>query len=247
MKNTFAERLKTVMDFYDIKQAELSEVTKVPKSAISQYLSGEFIPRPKRVALLANFFGVTEEWLMGYDVPFEINPVAKYRHLPDLDIFSDEYAHSTENNRSVTEESNDDILKKYPKLKPIPEMRKVPLLGAVACGKPIYKEENEWISLPADIKADFCLRCEGDSMIDARINDGDIVFIKACPEVENGQIAAVSIDNEVTLKRVFYYPEKNKLVLYPENKAYEPFVYMNEELNDIRILGKAVVFLSKAK
>ena len=130
---------------------------------------------------------------------------------------------------------------------PIPEMRKVPLLGAVACGKPIYKEENEWISLPTDIKADFCLRCEGDSMIDARINDGDIVFIKACPEVDNGQIAAVSIDNEVTLKRVFYYPEKNKLVLYPENKAYEPFVYMNEELNDIRILGKAVVFLSKAK
>ena len=130
---------------------------------------------------------------------------------------------------------------------PLPEMRKVPLLGAIACGEPIYREEDEWISLPNDIKADFCLRCQGDSMIDARINDGDIVFIKTCPEVENGQIAAVSIDNEVTLKRVFYYPEKNKLVLYPENKAYEPFVYMNEELNDIRILGRAVVFLSRAK
>ena len=130
---------------------------------------------------------------------------------------------------------------------PLPEMRKVNLIGAIACGEPIYREEDEWISLPNDIKADFCLRCQGDSMIDARINDGDIVFIKACPEVENGQIAAVSIDNEVTLKRVFYYPEKNKLVLYPENKAYEPFVYMNEELNDIRILGRAVVFLSRAK
>ena len=130
---------------------------------------------------------------------------------------------------------------------PLPEMRKVPLLGAIACGEPIYREEDEWISLPNDIKADFCLRCQGDSMIDARINDGDIVFIKACPEVENGQIAAVSIDNEVTLKRVFYYPEKNKLVLYPENKAYEPFVYMNEELNDVRILGRAVMFLSGVK
>ena len=130
---------------------------------------------------------------------------------------------------------------------PLPEMRKVPLLGAIACGEPIYREEDEWISLPSDIKADFCLRCEGDSMIDARINDGDIVFIKACPEVDNGQIAAVSIDNEVTLKRVFYYPEKNRLVLYPENKAYEPFVYMNEELNDVRILGRAVMFLSGVK
>lgn len=130
---------------------------------------------------------------------------------------------------------------------PLPEMRKVPLLGAIACGEPIYREEDEWISLPNDIKADFCLRCQGDSMIDARINDGDIVFIKSCPEVENGQIAAVSIDNEVTLKRVFYYPEKNRLVLYPENKSYEPFVYMNEELNDIRILGRAVMFLSRVK
>ena len=130
---------------------------------------------------------------------------------------------------------------------PLPEMRKVPLLGAIACGEPIYREEDEWISLPNDIKADFCLRCQGDSMIDARINDGDIVFIKSCPEVENGQIAAVSIDNEVTLKRVFYYPEKSRLVLYPENKAYEPFVYMNEELNDVRILGRAVMFLSGVK
>ena len=130
---------------------------------------------------------------------------------------------------------------------PLPEMRKVPLLGAIACGEPIYREEDEWISLPNDIKADFCLRCQGDSMINARINDGDIVFIKSCPEVENGQIAAVSIDNEVTLKRVYYYPEKNKLVLNPENPAYEPFVYMNEELNDVRILGRAVMFLSSVK
>ena len=142
---------------------------------------------------------------------------------------------------------NNSVSSDYSNIKgimPLPEMRKIPLLGAIACGEPIYREEDEWISLPNDIKADFCLRCKGDSMIDARINDGDIVFIKSCPEVENGQIAAVSINNEVTLKRLFYYPEKNRLVLYPENKAYEPFVYINEELNDVRILGRAVMFLS---
>lgn len=130
---------------------------------------------------------------------------------------------------------------------PLPKMRSIPLVGAVACGEPIYKEESEWIPLPDDIKADFCLRCEGDSMINARIHDGDIVFIRQCPEVDNGQIAAVSIDNEVTLKRVYYYPEKHKLVLNPENPAYEPFVYMNEELEDIRILGRAVYFISGVK
>ena len=143
------------------------------------------------------------------------------------------------------EEEN--VFDKYPQLQPLPEMRKVPLLGAIACGEPIFKEENEWISLPTDIKADFCLRCEGDSMINARIFNGDIVFIKACEEVENGEIAAVSVDNEVTLKRVYYYKDKNKLVLNPENPSYEPFIYTNEELNDIRILGKAVMFLSMVK
>ena len=143
-------------------------------------------------------------------------------------------------NDSVTESCIKGVL-------PLPEMREIPLLGAIACGEPIYREENEWISLPTDIKADFCLRCEGDSMINARINDGDIVFIQSCEIVDNGQIAAVSINNEVTLKRVYYYPQKNKLVLNPENPKYEPFVYTNEELEDIRILGKAVMFLSLVK
>ena len=131
-------------------------------------------------------------------------------------------------------------------------LTKIPVLGTVTCGEPILAVQttDEYFMVSQTLfKGDnlFMLTAKGDSMINARINDGDIVFIKACPEVENGQIAAVSIDNEVTLKRVFYYPEKNRLVLYPENKAYEPFVYMNEELNDVRILGRAVMFLSGVK
>ena len=214
---TIGERIKSLRESKGYNMRQMASALNLPYTTYVNYEKGAREPSSEQLLLFSKYFGVSLDYIMGR-----------------TDI-------------PVTEESSDDILKKYPKLKPIPEMRKVPLLGAVACGKPIYKEENEWISLPTDIKADFCLRCEGDSMIDARINDGDIVFIKACPEVDNGQIAAVSIDNEVTLKRVFYYPEKNKLVLYPENKAYEPFVYMNEELNDIRILGRAVVFLSKAK
>ena len=196
---------------------QMASALNLPYTTYVNYEKGAREPSSEQLLLFAKYFGVSLDYIMGR-----------------TDI-------------PVTEESSDDILKKYPKLKPIPQMRKVPLLGAIACGKPIYREEDEWISLPKDVKADFCLRCEGDSMINARINDGDIVFIKACPEVENGQIAAVSIDNEVTLKRVYYYPEKNKLVLNPENPAYEPFVYTDEELNDIRILGKAVMFLSKVK
>lgn len=84
-------------------------------------------------------------------------------------------------------------------------------------------------------------------MVGARIHDGDVVFIRKQPEVNNGQIAAVLIGDEATLKRVYYYPEKNKLVLSPENSAYEPLVYVGQELAEVRILGLAVAFQSRVK
>ena len=84
-------------------------------------------------------------------------------------------------------------------------------------------------------------------MINARILDGDIVFIREQPMVENGEIAAVIIDDEATLKRVYYYQDEGKLVLQAENPSFAPLVYVGEELNTIRILGKAVAFQSDVK
>lgn len=81
-------------------------------------------------------------------------------------------------------------------------------------------------------------------MINARIHDGDIVFIRKQSIVENGEIAAVIVDNEATLKRIYYYPEKSKLCLNAENPKYSPLVYVGDELNNIRILGKAIAFQS---
>ena len=117
---------------------------------------------------------------------------------------------------------------------------------AVVC---VYcnEEYETFIEANTNINADFCLVAKGDSMINARILNGDVVFIKKQPTVKNGEIAAVIIDNEATLKRVYYYPEKNKLVLSSENPAYEPFMYINDELNQIRTLGKAVAFQSVVK
>lgn len=133
---------------------------------------------------------------------------------------------------------------KIPNLRPV-KLKKFPVLGEIACGKPIYADERKsYIMADMDIHADFCLTAKGDSMINARIHDGDIVFIRKADMVDNGDIAAVIIDDEATLKKVYYYPEQNKLVLYPENPNYEPFLYIGEELNEIRILGKAVYFMS---
>lgn len=137
------------------------------------------------------------------------------------------------------------LLDRFDNIKPV-ELKRFPLLGEIACGEPIFAQEDKenFIMADMDINADFCLTAHGDSMINARIHDGDIVFIKQMPIVDNGDIAAVIIDDEATLKRVYYYPQKNKLVLSPENPKYEPFVYVNEELDQIHILGKAVYFMS---
>ncbi len=127
--------------------------------------------------------------------------------------------------------------------------KKFPLLGEIACGEPIFAEQEygTYFEASADIQADFCLVAKGDSMTGARIFNGDVVYIRKQEMVNNGEIAAVIIEDEATLKRVYYYPEKNKLVLQAENPAYEPLVYVGEELNTIRILGKAVAFTSIVK
>ncbi|MDR2044859.1 MAG: helix-turn-helix domain-containing protein [Clostridium sp.] len=129
------------------------------------------------------------------------------------------------------------------------DTRRFPLLSAIACGEPIFANEDfeAYVEAGADLQADFCLRCKGDSMVNARIKDGDIVFIRKQSTVENGEIAAVIIGEEATLKRVYYYPDKGKLVLQAENPSYEPFVYVGEELTSIRILGKAVAFQSDVR
>lgn len=130
---------------------------------------------------------------------------------------------------------------------PMPIMRKVPLLGAIACGAPILADEHieEYVDIPKHIHADFALTCKGDSMINARIFDGDIVYIRQQDSVENGEIAAVLIDSEATLKRVKLYGDH--ISLEPENPMYKPLVFWNEEMNDVRIIGKAVAFTSAIK
>lgn len=133
----------------------------------------------------------------------------------------------------------------YDEIRPV-RLKRFPMLGDIACGKPIFAsaDHEAYIDASADIKADFCLTARGDSMKGARIYNGDVVFIKEQPLVENGQIAAVIIDNEVTLKRWYYYPENKKLVLQAENPDYEPFVFVGAELDNIRCLGRAVSFMS---
>ena len=138
----------------------------------------------------------------------------------------------------------DDDYLSYNNIISFPKMNRIPLVGTIACGTPVLATENldGEVTVPEDINADFALRCKGDSMIDARIHNGDIVYIRQQPTVENGEIAAVLIDEEATLKRV--YISDDTITLVACNSKYQPFVYTGEQLNQIRILGKAVGFTS---
>ena len=184
-------------------------------ATISRYTNAKMKPKVPTVKSLAQIFNVNDAWLMGYDVPKSYNEYKTSNELYDI-----------------------------PGVMPLPKTYKRPRLGIIACGEPILAEENieAYDDIPDSIKCDFTLICKGDSMINARINDGDIVYIKQQSQVDNGEIAAVLIDNEATLKRVYIY--EDKVVLQPENTKYPPFVYTKEDMNNIRILGKAVGFTS---
>ncbi len=205
-------RLKELRLQSNKKQSEIATYLGITSQAYGNYEGERRQPTPEMLQKLADYFGVSVDYLLGRE------------EAPKLDVF------------------------KFPNVRPIVK-RKVPLLGKIACGKPIFiEEEHEFVTM-ADLELDFdfCLIAHGDSMIDARINDGDLVFIRKQSAVNNGEIAAVRIGDEATLKRVYYYPEKQKLVLNPANPAYEPLMYIGEELVDIEIMGKAVAFQSVIK
>jgi repressor LexA len=141
----------------------------------------------------------------------------------------------------------DQILGVYPpNVLPI-TTRKLSILGEIAAGEPITMVEDfeSYVEAGADIHADFCIKIKGDSMIGARIQDGDIVFIRQQPDVANGQIAAVAIGDEATLKRV--YKTNDTIILNAENPAYEPIIIHKGNPDNIRILGLAIAFQSVVK
>ena len=132
-------------------------------------------------------------------------------------------------------------------MSPIPKMKEWPVLGATACGKPLHRETpDETVIAPEEIKADVVFRCVGDSMINARIFDGDVVFVRLQPEVENGQIAVVELGEEYTLKRV--YVHEDYVELRAENPTVKAIFLRGEELTpeNFKIIGIAVAFLSTA-
>lgn len=138
--------------------------------------------------------------------------------------------------------STDEILCRTPKLPPFLPIVKnaVPIVGEIACGQPITAEQNieGFADLPDGVSADFALKCKGESMTPT-FQPGDLVLIRQQEEVENGQIAAVGVNGEATLKR--FYRHGDGVVLVADNPAFAPQVYPAG--SDVQIYGLAVGFV----
>lgn len=206
---TFSERVKFLRTEKGWSQQRLADELRISKSSVNMYERGEREPGFETMEAIADLFNVDMDYLYGRTEIKIAEPVYSTAPVP-------------------------------PGFIPKPNMNKVPLIGAIACGDPITAMENREGSMdvPEDICCDFALRCHGDSMINAGIHDGDVVYIKIQPEVETGEIAAVRIGDEATLKRVYLHSDY--IELRPENPAYESIIRRKEEMNDVVIEGKAV-------
>lgn len=138
-------------------------------------------------------------------------------------------------------------VEKYLELEPEKLSKRIPIVGTIAAGLPILAQQNieGYEYVPDNINVDFCLRVKGDSMINARILDRDLVFIRRQSDVETGEIAAVMIDGEATLKRV--YKINGTVILRPENPNYQEQVFSKKDMKEVVILGKAIRYISKVR
>ena len=206
----FAATIKRLRLERGITQEQLASMLKVSRSTIGMYETGSREPDFETCEAIADIFNVDMDYLLGRTSVERKEPITPSIIPPGFE--------------------------------PLPRMVKKPRVGTIACGEPVTAEENieDYVDVPEDVHCDLCLRCNGDSMIDAGIHDGDVVYIHIQPQVENGQIAAVRIDGEATLKRVFWDESSQTLTLLAENRNFAPLVYTGPILETVHVEGRAV-------
>lgn len=208
----FGSILKNLRTSRGITQGELATMLDVSRSTVGMYETGGREPDFETMEAIADIFNVDMDYLMGRTQVERKHPISP----PAQEI--------------------------PPGFQPLPKMVQVPLIGRIACGTPILAEQNikSYIGVPAAWRADFALECHGDSM-SPTICDGDVVCIRSQPEVEQGQIAAVRIGEEATLKHCYY--QNGVVQLIADNQAVcPPMVYTGQQLEEIEVEGLAVGF-----
>lgn len=219
MATPFGHKIRNARKALGMTQKELADKVNATNTSVSNWENDLNKPDPDTIELICGALDITPNYLLSMN---EDPPARSFDY------------HT------------------IPNLAPPPKTYRVPRLGLIACGGPILANQNteDYDDVPEYFQCDFTLQCQGDSMTGARINDGDIVFVREQPAVENGEIAAVIIDHcegddrsAATLKKFYSYP--GQIILYPANPMYDPLVYVGEEMNNVRILGRVVGFMSQ--
>ena len=214
-KDTCASRLRRALTARNIKQSELSNMTGIPKSAISQYISGAFEPKQDRVELIAEKLRVSEAWLMGFDVPMERGHADLSDRFPPPNITED-----------------------YTTFPVIGE------IAAGYDHIAIESWDGEKVDIPSvylkgrSYTDFFVLNVKGDSMFPT-YQDGDkVLILKQSTLNYSGQIGAVLYEDEcATLKRVEYCTGEDWMRLVPINPNCPSIKIENEKLEHCRVLG----------
>lgn len=262
IRDNISKNLKKYMEEKDINNKELANILNVSESTVGKWLLKKSVPRMGIIEQISNYFNIEKsdllenkrkqqiaeniEFLEDYGVKVSTDNVEAY----------DEYILEPPNGKIIYLNSNkmssknllEDLdlnltndLSNVPGIKIIKKFVTVPVLGEIACGEPIFCNQNydNLLQIDADLgRPDFSLTAKGDSMVDAGIDDGDIVFFKNTSIVENGKIAAVIIDNTTTLKR--FFKNDHEIILQPENKSYSPIIIREGDGQEVRILGEMV-------
>lgn len=218
LRETISSNLKRLTN--GMTQEDLSNLTGIPQSTLSGYFAKRSTINVGNLQKIADALNVSKEDID--PIRFKSQQQKPQSPNPDLSKYG---IISLENRRT----------------------KKIPILGEIACGVPIYAEEtyNDYVEVDEDIKVDFALRTKGDSMIGDNIVDGDVVLVKKVSMVEPHEIAVVVINDEATLKRVKYDREKDILMLEASNPSVPTKLYSGEELEQINILGKVVLLQRK--
>lgn len=262
IRDNISKNLKKYMEEKDINNKELANILNVSESTVGKWLLKKSVPRMGIIEQISNYFNIEKsdllenkrkqqiaeniEFLEDYGVKVSTDNVEAY----------DEYILEPPNGKTIYLNSNkmssknllEDLdlnltndLSNIPGIKIIKKFVTVPVLGEIACGEPIFCNQNydNLLQIDADLgRPDFSLTAKGDSMVDAGIDDGDIVFFKNTSIVENGKIAAVIIDNTTTLKR--FFKNDHEIILQPENKTYSPIIIREDDGQEVRVLGEMV-------
>lgn len=219
-KEIMAKNIQRYMRANGLSRKELAQKLNVPYTTITDWVKGNTYPRIDKIEAMANFFGTDKAHLVedptAYPQPeTEPKPKSARSALP-------------------------------PGAFPAPDvagMKKIPVLGSSACGAPIEAVRSyNYVEVDSALRADFALIAEGKSMTGAGILDGSLVFFQETPNVDNGQIAAVTVDNATTIKRFYQYP--GLVILKACNPDFEDQEYTGDELENIHIFGKAVACLT---